>query len=222
MCGRFASQLPPELIARLFRTDGPLPNLPPNWNVAPSQPALTVRRDPDSGERRVDVLSWGFVPFNTKSLKKAQRPFNARAETVATSSVFRGAWQRRRCLVPCDAFYEWKAVTDGKQPYAVARVDGAPLALAGVWESWRDDAGEIMRTFAIITTRANTDMAPLHDRMPVIVEEEDWRTWLGEVPRDPLELLRPAEAGTVRFWAVGRAVNSAANNGSGLLDPVSA
>ena len=218
MCGRFASQLPPDLIAKLFRTDGPLPNLAPNWNVAPTQPALVVRRDADSGERRVEVLSWGFVPFNTKSLKKAPRPFNARAETVATSSVFRGAWQRRRCLVPCDAFYEWKATADGKQPYAAARADGAPLALAGVWESWRDEGGETLRTFAIITTRANADMAPLHDRMPVIVEEEDWRTWLGEVPREPLDLLRPAEPGTVRVWAVGKAVNSVANNGRHLLD----
>ena len=88
----------------------------------------------------------------------------------------------------------------------------------GVWESWRDPDGEILRSFAIITTRANGEMAAVHDRMPVIVEEEDWRTWLGEVPRDPIDLLRPADDGTVKVWPVSRAVNSVTNNGAELLD----
>jgi len=97
-------------------------------------------------------------------------------------------------LVPADAFYEWKALPDGKQPYAIARTDGAPLAFAGLWEAWRSPDDEILRTFTILTTAANGDMAQLHNRMPVILEEEDWRAWLGEVPRDPVELLRPAAA----------------------------
>jgi putative SOS response-associated peptidase YedK len=218
MCGRFAAQLPPELIARLFRTAGPLPNIPPNWNVAPTQPAMVVRRDPDSGDRSLDVLTWGLVPFFTKDLKKAQRPINARSETAPSSSVFREAFKRRRCIVPCDAFYEWQAVADGKQPYAISRADGTPLALAGLWEGWRDPAGEVLRTFTIMTTTANATMAPIHNRMPVILEEEDWRTWLGEVPRDPLALLRPAAEDVLQRWPVGRAVNSVQNNGSGLLE----
>ncbi len=220
MCGRYAAQLPPELIARLFRTDGPLPNIAPSWNVAPTQPAMVVRRDRDSGERRLEVLHWGLVPFSTKSLKKAQRPINARAESVASSIIFRDAFARRRCLVPADAYYEWKAVADGKQPYAIARRDGAPLALAGIWDSWRDPAGETLRSFAILTTRANADMAALHDRMPVIVEEEDWRAWLGEVPRDPQDLLQPAAPGVLRYWPVSGAVNDVRNNAAGLLDEV--
>jgi putative SOS response-associated peptidase YedK len=218
MCGRFAAQLPPELVARLFRTSGPLPNIAPNWNVAPTQAAMVIRRNPDSGERSLDVLSWGLVPFFTKDVKKAQRPFNARSETAPSSSVFREAFRRRRCIVPCDAFYEWQAVADGKQPYAIARADGAPMALAGLWEGWRDAAGEVLRTFTIMTTAANATMAPIHNRMPVILEEEDWRTWLGEVPRDPLELLRPAAEDVLRLWPVGRAVNNVQNNGAVLLE----
>jgi putative SOS response-associated peptidase YedK len=222
MCGRFATQLPPELIARLFRTSGALPNLAANWNVAPTDPAMAVRRHPDTGERHLDVLSWGLVPFFTKDLKKAQRPINARAETVAGSSLFKAAFARRRCLVPADAFYEWKTVPDGKQPYAIARVDGAPLALAGIWEGWRDPAGEVLRSFAILTRRANADMAGLHERMPVVVEEEDWRAWLGEVPRDPAEILLKAEEGVLRVWPVSRQVNNVRNNGAALLDRITA
>jgi putative SOS response-associated peptidase YedK len=219
MCGRFASQLPPELIARLFRTQGDLPNIAANWNVAPTQPALVIRRQPDSAERRLDVLHWGLVPYFTKDLKKAQRPINARAESVATSAMFRAAFAKRRCLVPAYAFYEWKTLPDGKQPYAIARTDAAPLAFAGLWEAWRDPNGETLRSFTILTTRANADMAPVHDRMPVIVEEEDWRTWLGEVPRDPAELLRPAAEGVLRLWPVSRNVNNVKNNGAHLLAP---
>ncbi len=219
MCGRFATQLSPELVARLFRTSGDVPNIAPNWNIAPTDPAMVIRRDPDSGERHLGVLRWGFVPFSTKDLKKAPRPINARAETVAGSSLFRTAFARRRCLVPADAFYEWKTLPDGKQPYAIARTDGAPLALAGIWESWRDKSGETLRSFAILTTRANADLAGLHERMPVLVEEEDWRAWLGEVPRDPADLLRPAEPGVLRAWRVGTAVNSVRNHGAALLQP---
>jgi len=217
MCGRFAAQLPAELVARLFRTSGPLPNIAPNWNVAPTQDALVVRRNHDSGERSLDVLRWGLVPYFTKDLKKATRPINARAETAASSGMFREALKKRRCLVPCDAFYEWQATTGGKQPYAIARTDGTPLALAGLWEGWRDTSGEVLRSFTIMTTAANADLAWLHNRMPVILEEEDWRTWLGEVPRDPLDLLRPAATGVLRAWPVSMAVNSVRNNGAALL-----
>ena len=220
MCGRFAAQLPPELIRRLFRTHGDLPNIAASANVAPTDPAMVIRLNPDTRQRSLDVLRWGLVPYFTKDLKKATRPINARAETVAASAMFRAALTKRRCLVPADAFYEWKTLPDGKQPYAIARTDGAPLAFAGLWESWRDPAGEILRSFAILTTTANADMAPLHTRMPVILEEDDWRAWLGEIDRDPLSLLRPSPEGVVRTWPVSRAVNSVRNNGPALLDRI--
>jgi putative SOS response-associated peptidase YedK len=218
MCDRFAAQLPPELIARLFRTSGDLPNLAPNWNVAPTQPALVVRRSPDGPERHLEVLTWGLVPYFTKDLKKAPRPINARAESVASSAMFRAAFARRRCLVPADAWYEWRAETGAKQPYAMARRDGAPLAFAALWETWRDKSGDILRSFTILTTKANADIAMIHDRMPLIIEEEDWRAWLGEVPRNPADLLHPSEPGLIRLWPVSQAVNIATNNTPALLD----
>ena len=132
MCGRFASQLPPELLRRAFAALGDIANTPPSWNVAPTQAALVVRWHPETGERRLDALRWGLVPHFTKDLKACKRPINARSETIGSSSMFRGALAARRCLVPADAFYEWKAVPDGKQPYAIARTDGAPLAFAGL------------------------------------------------------------------------------------------
>ena len=217
MCGRFASQLPPELLRRAFAALGDIPNTPPSWNVAPTQAALVVRRHPETRERRLNALRWGLVPHFTKDLKACKRPINARSETIGSSSMFRGALAARRCLVPADAFYEWKAVPDGKQPYAIARTDGAPLAFAGLWEGWRDPAGEVLRTFTIATTAANDDMASLHARMPVILEHDDWPVWLGEEVGDFAALLRPAPAGTVRLWSVSRAVNSVRNNGPELL-----
>ena len=216
MCGRFAFQLPPELLRRAFAALGDIPNTPPSWNVAPTQAALVVRRHPETGERRFDALRWGLVPHFTKDLKACKRPINARSETIG-SGMFRGALAARRCLVPADAFYEWKAVADGKQPYAIARTDGAPLAFAGLWEGWRDPAGEVLRTFTIATTAANEDMAQLHERMPVILEPAAWPVWMGEEEGDFAALLRPAPAGTVRLWPVSRAVNSVRNNGPELL-----
>jgi putative SOS response-associated peptidase YedK len=220
MCGRYASYLPHSEIAALFRTQGEIPNLAPNWNVAPTEPAPVIRRHPETGERRLDLLRWGLVPHFTKDLKTPQRPINARAETIASSGMFRGALVSRRCLVPADAFYEWKAVADGKQPYAIARTDAAPLAFADLWEGWRSPDGEVLRTFAIITTTANADMAVLHDRMPVILEPADCPVWLGEADGIPAKLLRPAKVGIVRLWPVSRAVNSVRNNGPELLDRI--
>jgi putative SOS response-associated peptidase YedK len=220
MCGRYASFIPPDALRALFGTAGPTPNLPPNWNVAPTQPAPVVRRHPETGERRLDPLRWGLVPHFTKDLKAARKPINARSETAATSGMFRGALAARRCLVPADAFYEWQAMPDGKQPYAIARRDGAPLCFAGLWEGWRAPDGEVMRTFAILTTAANATMRQLHERMPVILEPPDWPAWLGEAAADPAALMRPAADGILQLWPVSRAVNSVRNNGAALLDRI--
>ncbi len=220
MCGRYASHLPAAAIARLFRTTWPLPNVVPSWKVAPPQSAPVVRRHPETGERHLNLLAWGFLPHWTKDAMAARRPINARAETVATTPMWRDAFARRRCLVPADAFYEWHAAPDGKQPYAVARQDGEPMALAGLRDGWRSPDGEVIRSFAIIVTSANATMAPIHDRMPVIVKPADWPAWLGETEGDPAALLRPAAEGVLQVWAVGRAVNSPRNNGPELLAPL--
>ncbi len=217
MCGRYASFLPPELIARLFRTTNPLPNLPPTWNMAPTMDAPVVRRHPETGQRQLDALTWGFIPAFTKTLKEARRPVNARSETVATAGMFRNAFASRRCIVPAAAFYEWQAGRSGKTPYAVARADGDPLAFAGIWEGWRSPAGDVLRTFAIVTTAASAQLAVLHERMPVILEPADWPGWLGETTVDPSTLLRPSRQGVLRLWPVDQRVGNVRNDGPELL-----
>ena len=218
MCGRIASQLPPELIRSLFGTVGTTPNLAPNWNVAPTQDAMVIRRHPETGVRRLDLLRWGLIPSWTKDIKAARKPINARSETAGSSGMFKAALASRRCLVPMDAFYEWQTLPDGKQPYAIARADGTPLVLAGLWEGWRSPDGEVVRTFAIMTTDANATMHELHDRMPVVLEPQAWAVWLGESAEDASDLMRPARDGVLRLWPVSRAVNSVRNNGPELLD----
>ncbi len=219
MCGRYAAFLPAEAVARLFHTVNLLPTVPPSWNMARIQDAMVVRRHPETGERHLDLLKWGLLPSFTKDPVHAKRPINARAETVMTSGMFRAAFARRRCIVRADAFYEWKVIEGGKQPYAIARADGQPMALAGLWEWFRWPDGTVTRTFTIITTNANATMAELHDRMPVIIEEKDWPIWLGEVEGDPAALLRPADD-VLKVWPISRAVNSPRNNGAELLEPV--
>jgi putative SOS response-associated peptidase YedK len=218
MCGRFASVLPPEAIRALFRTTGVPPNLPANWNVAPTQDTMVVRWHAETAERRLDALRWGFIPRFNRDPKGGRKPINARAETVATSGLFRDAFAHRRCLIPADAFYEWQQDA-ARQPYAIARADGQPLALAGIWDGWRQPDGSALRSFAIVTTAANAPMAALHHRMPVIVEPEDWPAWLGETPADAASLLHHAAADVLRFWPVSRQVNRVANNTPDLLLP---
>jgi putative SOS response-associated peptidase YedK len=220
MCGRFASFLPPEAVARLFHTVSPVPNFPPNWNLAPTDDAMVVRRHPETGERHLDLLKWGLLPYFTKDPALARRPINARAETVASSGMFKAAFARRRCLVPADAFYEWQVIDGGKQPYAVARVDGQPMAFAGIWDGFRSPDGTVTRSFAIITTGANARLAAIHERMPVVLEPQDWPTWLGETECDPAPLLRASAEDVLKVWPVGRQVNSVRNNGAELLESI--
>lgn len=222
MCGRYAAFLPAEAIARIFGTVNPLPKIAPTWNMAPSRPAPVVRRHPETGQRHLDLLRWGLLPHFAKDRAGARKPINCRAETVATSAMFRGAFARRRCLVPAAAFYEWQPVPGGKQPCAIARADGEPLALGAIWESWTAPDGNIERSFAILTTAPNAEMAKLHNRMPLVLERADWPAWLGEVDADPIALARPAPDATLRTWPVSTAVNAVRNDGPELLEPVAA
>lgn len=187
--------------------------------MAPTKDAPVVHLSRE-GARHLDALKWGLVPYFTKDLKKARKPINARSETIATSSMFREAFAKRRCLVPAPVYYEWRDDPDGKTPFAVARVDGDPVAFAGIWEHWKSPEGETVRTFATITTDANQLVGQIQDRMPVIVEKADWPLWLGEAEGDPTTLLRPASDGALRFWPIDKKVGNVRNDGPELIERV--
>jgi putative SOS response-associated peptidase YedK len=218
MCGRYASFTPPDAIRRLVKATNVAPNFEPNWNLAPTQNGLVVRRHPETGERNLDALQWGFIPNWTKDLKAAQRPINARAETVATSGLFRSSMEKRRCLVPADAFYEWWTTPDGKQPFAMTRQDGQPMMFAGLWDGWRRQDGDSIRSYVIITCAANRAMAQIHNRMPVILEPDVWPLWLGETDGEATTLLRPAGEDVLKLAPVDKAVGNVRNNGAHLLN----
>jgi putative SOS response-associated peptidase YedK len=136
------------------------------------------------------------------------------------SGIFKAAFAERRCLVPAPAYYEWRDDPDGKTPFAVARIDGEPVVFGGIWERWKSTEGEILQTFATITTDANRQLAGIQDRMPVIIEREDWPLWLGEAEGDPGSLLRAAPEDVLRIWPVGKAVGKVKNDGPELLEPI--
>lgn len=223
MCGRYASLTPPEAMRQMFRTTNAVPNFPARWNVAPTQDILVVRFNPETGARSLDVVRWGLIPHWAKDASIGAKLINARAEGLADKPSFRDAYRRRRCLIPADAFYEWKAGTRPKQPYAIRPAGGGLFAFAGLWENWRDPAGEWVRTAVIVTTTANAAVAELHDRMPVVIRPEHWPEWLGEVPASPDDLaalLAPVLADAVEVYPVGAAVSSVRNEGPELLAPV--
>ena len=142
------------------------------------------------------------------------------SETIAKSGMFKEAFARRRCLVPAPVYYEWRDDPGGKTPFAVARVNGDPVAFGGIWEQWRSLEGERLQTFATITTDANELLAPIQDRMPVIIEKTDWPVWLGEAEGDPGALLRAAPNDVLRVWQVDKKVGNVRNDGPDLIEPI--
>ena len=177
MCGRFTQQRPASELAEIFSAEPLVDDPGPRYNVAPTDDALVVVQREE--RRAVTAYRWGLIPHWAENAKVGSRMFNARAETLTSSPAFRDALRRKRCLVPVDAFYEWRREGAVRQPYTIARADGRPLVLAGLWSGWRDPATEtVRRTFTIVTTRPNDTIAELHDRMPVILDDAAWPIWL--------------------------------------------
>jgi putative SOS response-associated peptidase YedK len=228
MCGRFAQERPASELAEIFAAEPLVDELGPRYNVAPTDEALVVVQREE--RRAITAYRWGLVPHWSTDLKAGSRMFNARAETITTSPAFRAAFQRRRCLVPVDAFYEWRRLGTERQPYAIGREDGLPLVLAGLWAGWRDPASDpeaplIRRTFTIVTTTPNTVMAELHDRMPVVLPPDAWDRWLDPTPPDQgelLALLQPTDEIALRAYAVEKLVNDVRKDGPELLVPLAA
>jgi putative SOS response-associated peptidase YedK len=226
MCGRVRLSSDVSEIKLVFSIPPhrPAPNIAPSWNVAPTDPLPVVRYDPRAGERSLDVMRWGLVPFWAKDIKVGFANINAKAEGIEGKPAFREAFARRRCLVPVDNFYEWKKTATGKQPYAVALANRGLMALAGLWENWRSPAGEWVRSFAIVH-EANELCAELHNRMPVVLKLQAWPTWLGEQQADVPQLkslLAPYPSDEMICWPVSARVGNVKNNDPSLIEPVAA
>jgi putative SOS response-associated peptidase YedK len=221
MCGRFAQPHSSEELARIFRAR-PTVDLPgQRFNVAPTDEVAGIVEH--HGERLVEPFRWGLVPWYAEDRKSAARLINARAETVETTPAFRASFAKRRLIVPAAAFYEWRRMDGQREPFAVRRMDGDPLALAGVWAVWRDaETGERIYTCSILTTVPNALVAPIHDRMPVILDPADWDRWLSpETARGDLRsLLFPFPAERLTAHPVSSAVNNVRNDGAELLERV--
>ena len=218
MCGRFALKAPKAELVDLFGLSA-CDDYPVRYNIAPGTDIAVIRRSPE-GLRVLHRLRWGLVPHWAKDPTIGARLVNARSESVAEKPAFRDAFRRRRCLVPADGFYEWKADGKTKQPYYFSAVSGAPLALAGLWESWKAPDGAIVRTVCLLTTEANELMVPVHDRMPVIVGREHWAAWLGDPAENVMALMKPCAGSDLQAWAVDRRVSRAAEDDATLIAPI--
>ncbi|TCJ12230.1 SOS response-associated peptidase [Parasulfuritortus cantonensis] len=218
MCGRFALKADPGLLKAYFGLDETV-EFGPRYNIPPGTDIPVIRHSP-AGTRVLHLLRWGLVPHWADDPGIGARLNNARGESVAEKPAFRDAFRRRRCLIPADGFYEWKTEGKTKLPYYFSLKSGEPLAMAGLWESWRGPDGEILRTCCIITTGPNAVMAPVHDRMPVIVARPDWQAWLAAPAAQVAGLVRPFDPEPMQAWPVGRRVSRSVDDDPGLLEPV--
>ena len=222
MCGRFTLTATGEELAEEF--DLPhAPALAPRYNIAPTQPVVAVRLHPETAVRELEFFHWGLIPHWAKDPNIGSRMINARGETVAEKPSFRAAFRYRRCIIPASGFYEWRKENGHKQPYYIYHTEGRVLALAGLWEHWQGADGSEIESCTIITTRPNERIGELHDRMPVVLQPEDYSTWLsgnGRHQSDLQHLLRSAPEGLLDAHPVSTYVNRPANEGPECVAPL--
>jgi putative SOS response-associated peptidase YedK len=246
VCGRFTTTRSAEDLTSAFDALNGIDHLlEPDYNVAPTDPVPAVRiarHTPDGAaaapHRQLTEFRWGLVPSWAGDRSGAARMINARAETLADKPAYRAAFERRRCLVPADGWYEWRRNEHGpgKQPYYLTAADGGLLVFAGLWETWRgeqggeqdgeqrgEQGGALWWSCSVVTTAAVGDLAGIHDRMPLVLPRDRWAAWLGEVPADPELLLAPTPpevVAAIELRPVGSAVGNVRNNGRHLIDPI--
>jgi len=216
MCGRFTqTRTWPELVELYRLADSFDPSQrQPRYNIAPTQDIPVLRLRADSEERELAVVRWGLIPSWAKDMKMGARLINARAETVHEKPSFRRAFRQRRCLIAADGFYEWQKQPRGpKQPYFITVAGNRPFAFAGLWETWSPPRGPVIQSCTIITTEANDDLRPIHNRMPVILTPDVFDRWLDPSlsPDDARALLRPFD-GDMSAYPVGLRVNNVLND----------
>ncbi len=210
MCGRAAQHSDIDQIARQFGLvpSAPRPASTSRWNAGPRQSLVTIKYDVTADGPVAEVMRWGLIPSWATDAAIGDKAINARCEGVAEKPMFREAWRaRRRCIVPVDAFYEWKSTGRTKQPWAFAAADGAMLGLAGLWESWRGANGPEIRSFSIVTTAASLWMAAMHDRMPAIIAPSNYDIWLTGSADQAKGLLKMRVDFELQMWPVSTAMN---------------
>ncbi len=226
MCGRFALISDTETLIDTFgvapETLTAMPPSLPRYNVAPTQPITAIRLNPTSKKRELTFFQWGLIPSWANDIKMGSRMINARGETVAEKPSFRTAFKRRRCIIPADGFYEWQKLGSHKQPMYIHPTNNTLFALAGLWEMWRSPDGDSIQSCTIITTTPNELMAPIHDRMPVILEPEDFDMWLdpGDRPEQGLHLIRPFPSEKMAAYPVSAFVNKPINDTPQCIAPL--
>lgn len=220
MCGRFSNRFTWKELHELYRAflDSTESDWTPKFNIAPTT-QIPVLRLVD-GQRRFDLMRWGLVPAWSKEIGKFST-FNARSDGVASKPTYRGAWKAsRRCIIPASSFFEWQK--PDKQPFAISLGNKGPMNFAGLWEEWKPEGKPALLSCTMITTDANALMEPIHDRMPVIIGDENIAAWIGEEPTTPeqaLDLLTPFPANRMTAWSVLRAVGNVRNQGPELVEP---
>ncbi len=222
MCGRFTLSVDPSQSQEAFEGFTFPARFAPRFNIAPTQPVLAI---PNDGGRAADFFVWGLIPSWAKEASIGNRLINARGETLAEKPAFRGGYKYKRCLIPADGFYEWKAQPGSKTktPHFIHLKTGGAFAFAGLWDEWHSPDGSAIRSCTIVTTTPNSLMAPIHNRMPVILQPHDFAEWLDKAVRAPESLnhlLQPLPAGLMDAHPVSTLVNSPANDRPECILPV--
>ena len=220
MCGRFTLATPGQTIAEAFEL-GAAPELEPRYNIAPTQPVAAIRAA--GAGRELVMLHWGLIPSWSKDAAIGARMINARGETAADKPSFRTPFRSRRCLILADGFYEWKRVGVGKQPYHIRMRDGRPFAIAGLWDRWAPPGGDPVESCTIVTTSPNDVLAPIHDRMPVILPPAQHALWLDPAVRERerlQEILQPFDSSSMVAYPVSARVNNSRNDDRDCIAPL--
>jgi putative SOS response-associated peptidase YedK len=223
MCGRYKLSRRKQLVEEYFGAVSEDCEWNPRYNIAPSQPVLTIRQDAREPVKRLSTMRWGLIPSWSKDPSIGYKTINARSETVTTTASFQEPFKSQRCLIPADGFYEWKREGKTKQPYCFEVNDGQLFAFAGLWDRWRDPQGDMIESCTILTTTPNSFLTDIHERMPVILRVADYDLWL-----DPAfkqieslsEMLRPFDPAQMRRYPVSARVNQVDNDDPDCAMPV--
>jgi putative SOS response-associated peptidase YedK len=222
MCGRYASTLPPEMMAELFNLLNQI-DYPPRYNIAPTQPIPVVWEQ--MGRRTIQLVRWGFIPNWVKDPREFSLLINARSETLREKPSFRDAARSARCVVPASGYYEWMKGKDGsRRPYYITMADDSPMAFAGLYSQWAGPNGEEMDTACIVTVEPNLEISSIYDRMPAILstrqQVDHWLNTAAVEPRDAVQLTMPLPPGALKYHPIGKAIGRTDSEGEDLIRPL--